>query len=202
MKDRDFEKFSRAMLPDFPGFVSKGPMFFKPPVRHALGTIYFDRSGDATWFRMLVIVIPLFVRTKLVYFNFGDEIFAGHWKPGDADQLAELGTRIKRKALPVLGQIDTYEGIVAAAVALRRSGNPIVLEAVACAHLLSGSVDRALRDFDRLIATLAEDRSAGPARDRICQLRELTLANPMMARAQLVRNEAETALALGIAEYR
>lgn len=205
MKGRDFEKLSRKLLPDFPGFVAKGRMFFRPPVHNALGTVFFDSSGyDATYFTVRVIVVPLFIQTDHIYFNFGKEIYSGggYWKSNDPGLLDNLRSRIRQEALPVLAHLDTYEGVADAALLLKASADPLVLRAVAFAYFLSGKTDQACRELDRLIAQLAGSRGAEQHHERICHFRDLILSNPEAFRSQLINEESATARALGLDKYR
>src|SRR5262245_45860012 len=180
-------------------------MFFKPPVRHALGAVFFDSSGyDATYFTVRVIVVPLFVQTDHVYFNVGKEIHSGsgYWKSTDPDLLDNLGRRIRQEALPLLASVDTYEGIADAALSLKKSGDPVVLRAIAIAHVMSGNTKLGLQELGVLISRLEGDSSASAYVQKLRRLRDLVVSDSEAAKRELLNDESESARALGLDKYR
>ena len=202
MTNKEFQRIGESLIRDIPGFAAKGPLLFVRPIEHALRGVCFDRSIDARRFFAQVFVLPLFVPTKHIGFNFGWRLGGGAWSwdADDPNLIDELGLALRREALPFLATVNTVSDIPPAAVSLRKSGDPHVRQAIAYSLARAGDIPAAVEALDALVRSL--NRESAWQRDmaeRAHGLAVQLLSDPAAAQRRMDAWEAETAqhLALG-----
>lgn len=204
MTKKEFEKLGRQLLPEMPGFMAKGDLVFAHPVGHTLRAICFERSIGARDFYAWVFILPLFVPEKVIALNFGWRLGGrSHFWNADAPGLiGELGSVIKREALPFLNKIKTPRDVAEAGISLKKTGDPIVQQAVAFAFARAGDSAKAVVALDQF---LEQVKKTGYWHDEIKRaeaLKATLLANPAEAQRQLEAWENETAKNLGLEKFR
>jgi hypothetical protein len=151
----------------------------------------------------MVFIVPLFLPTDAIYFNFGKEVQndRGVWDLDDPTLLAELTAVIKEQALPFLDQPSTLEG-VARTGAIHKRDDPIVQEAIARAYVLVGGTDRAIREFDRLESMILHDPQCESLLRETRKLKARIASDQRKAVEELLECENTTARALGVGKFR
>ena len=102
MKKTQIERYlKKRVLPSFSGFTVKGRMLYKKEADGLLHGYYFDQSAsDADAVYVQCFVLPLYVPTSVVSFNFGDRLAhpdTGHsgWRIGSDDESTPLLRRME-----------------------------------------------------------------------------------------------------------
>src|SRR5262249_25335575 len=154
MKTKEFTQIGRQLLDGLPGFVVNREMLFVSPIEHTLRAIFFNRAADPRAFHVQALLLPLCVPAEDVYFNVGFRVGGDShtWSAGDPRLIADLSTAIKREALPFLGSADTPKHAAETAAALGKSGDGIVLRAIAYWLALAGERQRAVRVLNDFVA--------------------------------------------------
>jgi hypothetical protein len=124
---REFVSLEKSLLPEFPGFVIKGPLMFIPPAESLLRGISFEGSSfDKTSFYVTVFIMPLCVPMRFLYFNFGSRVRlrggGDRWNAGMPNLVTELSHALKLQAVPFLSRVESLLHFVD--VAREFSGNP------------------------------------------------------------------------------
>jgi pentatricopeptide repeat protein len=158
VKTKEFTKLATGLLPDFPGFAVQGAMLVMCPMTDILRAIHFETSGfDKTAFYVHKFVLPLFVPTEHIYFNFGDRLrVPGGGKIWNVDDIANLSEVIRREALPFLRRAATPLQFVKLARS-RSMENPHTWRAVAFGLARAGRFKQAIRVIDRMLPPIDVD---------------------------------------------
>jgi hypothetical protein len=154
MKNKDFLKISKRLLPYFPGYVAKGPMLFSNPVDSLLRGIHFEGSTfDKESFYVWVFVMPTFVPTDVVSFNLGKRLRlkdgGDRWSVDASGWFDELSGVIKEIAIPFLEAMSSP---------------------VALARFISGLDSCSLYEHEVFAYSLAKIRQTERARNALMQL--------------------------------
>jgi hypothetical protein len=157
MKKTQIEKYlKKRVLPYFSGFTVKGRMIYKKVAGGLLQGFYFDQSAsDANSLYLQCFVLPLYVPTSVVSFNFGDRLAhpdTGNygWIIGsDGDEITPLIRRMEEANKEYFGRLknpcDFAERFSAAAP------NDIhTNEAVAYSWIICGDAKRAMEHLLRV----------------------------------------------------
>lgn len=125
MKVRELEKIGRQLLPELPGFAAKKKLLFIQPIGHTLRAICFARSIDPRGFHAHMFVQPLFMpEQQCVVFNFGWRLDRGRvWNADATNLIADLGSTIRREAVPFLSRIHSARDVAEVGLSLERSGD-------------------------------------------------------------------------------
>jgi hypothetical protein len=110
MKNKDFARLGKQLLPDLPGFAVKGPYTFIAPVGHSLRGLCFEsHSYEANLFYVWVFFLPVFIPRKYVSLNFGRRLQGPNgddrWNADAPTLIADLRAAVERQALPFLSAI-------------------------------------------------------------------------------------------------
>jgi hypothetical protein len=206
MKKRQIEKYlKKRVLPSFSGFTVKGRMLYKKGADGLLRGYYFDQSAsDADVLYVQCFVLPLYVPTSVVGFNFGDRLAhpdTGNsgWRIGsDDDECPPLLRRMEEANKDYLDRIknpcDFAERFSAAIP------NDIHTdEAVAYSWFLCGDTKRAIEHLLRVEQVevtapwIVEVKARGERIRHFLQDGELTAARNQLSDW---RAESESALKL------
>jgi hypothetical protein len=206
MKTKQFVAIQTKLLPELPGFAIKGNMLLMCPVEEILRGIYFEGSDfDQSSFYVNVFALPLCVPTKHLYFNFGNRLRiagADRWNATVPKELAELGTVIRRDAVPFLLRTESLLGFVEVAKS-SSSVNPHTPMAIAFSLARAGRTDEAAIVLDQLLPQLdlkvAWQREIA---DQVTALRAKLAANPSEALQQLEAWKAQSVRNLGLEIFR
>jgi hypothetical protein len=206
MKTKQFVAIQKMLLPELPGFAIKGSMMLMCPVKAILRGIYFEGSDfDKTSFYVNVFALPLCVPTKHLYFNFGNRLRlagADRWNANDPNEIAELGTAIRRDAAPFLLRTESLLAFVEVAKSFS-SVNPHTPMAIAFTLARAGRVDEAVIGLDQLLPRLDLKLAwQSEIADQVKTLRTKLVANPSEAQQQLEAWEAESVRNLGLEALR
>ena len=205
MTKKEFEAIGKRLLPELPGFASKGQLLFVQPIGHTLRGVFFDRSIDPRTFYAQVLLEPLFVPSDVIGFNVGWRLGGGchDWKADDPNLIADLGIALKQQALPFLLDIQSPRDVAHAAISLKKSQDPYVQQAIAYALARAGDVDQAVTALDQLSSLHATHiQWQRTMVDRALALRSTLLLDPGEAQRQLEAWEAESMENLGLEEFR
>ncbi len=205
MKNSEIAAIQRGLLPDLPGFAQKGQMLFVSPVGHTLRGIFFDRATNPRGFYVQILIQPLCVPEEHIIFNLGWRLRHGRtdlWNADDPQLIPELSLALSREALPFLSSIESPRDTATAAVSLRKSGDPIVQQAIAYAFARAGDVPEAVKALGRLREQLEETQQYRASHEDLRRAEALELelvSDPSEARRRLESWEAETAKKLAVA---
>jgi|SRR5262249_3931337 len=201
MTKREFERIGKALLPELPDFGVAGQLLFAQPIGETLRGIYFARSIGPRDFYAHLVVLPLFVPTTVVGFNFGWRVGGGShfWNADDPNLIAELAAALKREALPFLSRIQSPRDVADAAMSLHKSADWYVQQAIAYALARAGDVSQAVVALDELVrmldVTVPWQREMS---ERAMALKSQLLDDPCRAQQQLDAWEAESIRNLGL----
>ena len=137
MKKKQFESICRKILPNLPGFVSKGWLLYAHPTSHILRGFCCDGSGfNPSLFVVWVFALPLYVPTQYVSFNFGSRLKNEKgcdkwWDVQEPDLANKLRNHIQQQGLPFLDGVRQPSEMVAFAERFPGKANPHSMEAVA-----------------------------------------------------------------------
>jgi len=205
MKKKQFESICRTILPDLSGFACKGWLLYAHPVSHILQGFCCDDSGfDPTRFAVWAFVLPLYIPTQHLYFNFGhrlrDESGCEKWWNIQEPNLAgNLLDSIQREGPPFLDQVQRPSQMVTLVERLTGNTNPHSLEAIAYSLAMADEYSASQEALERLMKTL--DRNIpwhSEMFDRAAELAQQLLGDPQRAKQQLFEWEQTTVKNLGI----
>lgn len=205
MKKKQFEALCKKLLPDLPGFACKGWLLYAHPVSHILRGFCCDDSGfDPTSFAVSVFVLPLYVPTQHVYFNYGHRLrdergCANWWNIQEPDSASKLLSSIQREGLPFLDGVRQPSQMVALVERLPGNTNPHSLEAIAYSLAMANEYVAAQSALDRLVKAL--DVKIGwqaEMMERAKQLGEKLNIDPQGVKQLLTEWEQATVKNLGL----
>jgi hypothetical protein len=211
MKNREFEIIGKNLLPHLPGFVVRGPMVFMHPIGDMLKGLYFDSSShNRKGFYVEVFVLPLFVPTDMVYFNYGKRLSGAgaQWNARDPNLMNELVKSIQKDAIPFFDNVSTIQGVVeyVRPMAVPNAiGNVNLHSHEALAYTLIKANN--IKDAFTVLNQIQETSSKSPAeweleiKVRARLLQEKLLQSPEAAFEQLETWKAETIRKLGLEKY-
>jgi len=207
MTNKEFVALAQKILPCLPKYVIKSQLVFRPPVRHLLRSLCFDRSSDKRFFYVWTFVLPLFVPTEDVYFNFGFRLRNGAgWDRWDADEsnlLQELETAIVDQAVPFFAQFEALRDLVKYLTPGETDETVYRTETIAYALALNRKTAESIATLDRLLSNL--DRTSDWQEEmakRAELLKADLLDDPAKAQRRLAAWEAETIKNLKLEEFR
>src|SRR5438552_2166316 len=111
MTNKEFQALFSLILPELPGFRSKGHLLYAYPMGDILRGLCGNPSGfDKDAFRVHVIAIPLFVPTDHIHFGFGFELkddrgCEAWWDKNDRNAPADVLSRIKTQAVSYISRV-------------------------------------------------------------------------------------------------
>jgi hypothetical protein len=205
MKKKQFESVCKTFLPDLPGFTCKGWLLYAKPMSHILRGFCCDGSSfDPSIFTVTVFVLPLYVPTAHLHFNYGhrlrDERGCDKWwnieEPALASKL--LGS-IQREGLPFLDGARDPSQLAALVDRLPGNTNPHSLEAIAYSLAITDDHAGARSALNRLLNTL--DVKIGwqaEMMERAKQLADKLNTDPQAAKQILTEWEQATVKNLGL----
>jgi hypothetical protein len=194
MRNKDFAAIGRQLCKFLPDFRVRSYLMFLPPVRVALKALCFESSShEKADFYVWHFILPLFVPTDHVYFNFGSRLRVAEggdrWSSEAVDLVADLELAVRTQALPIFNEVQSPERL-AYYLTKRAGGSPIGLEAAAYAYLYAGSV----AGWSSALAKLrAASQSKRPSDRQILQRTEIVenAAERGLGYAQLLLTEWE-----------
>jgi hypothetical protein len=211
MKSKEVARLLRHPSLQMEGFVLKGRLFFKPPLKDLLCGFYFDSSAfSRSAFYVNALVMPLCVPTNHLHFTFGHRVrrAAGGdgWNAEMPDLAGALGIAMKSAVATFLPRVASLSGFVDYAGG--RSSTLRNLEGIGYALARQGGVTRAIEVFDRLLshADLSQADMVipwhGELTERVGNLKRMLIENPEIAFAELAASEIETVRNLRLDEFR
>ena len=153
MKTKDKVQLAKQLLPIMPNFTIKGSMMFIQPMGHILRGVYFENSAFDTSIYVWVFLMPLFVPTPHIYFNFGYRIPRPNktsWHPDSADFLDDLKKALT-KNLPFLNNINALDDFIRSLKSHNSLQNLHVQEALAYTLALKGDTTKSITTLSTLI---------------------------------------------------
>ena len=205
MKNKDFAALAQRLLPEFPGFVVKAKLMFIAPVTHTLRGLCFERTDDPRRFYVWAFFMPLFIPEKYINFNFGIRVggWSHSWNADAPDLVHELGSALKREALPFLSPIESLHDVAQAAASKRVAQNPHYQRVFAYTLARAGDTGKAISALDELIRSI--DLQVSWQREMAHEaeaLKSMLLTNPDDGQRQLEAWEAESVRNLGLEKFR
>jgi hypothetical protein len=199
MKQREFAKIAKQLLPNLPGFAVNKNLIFMLPVGDILRGVFFFASVDANRFYLDEFFLPLFVPTDSVHGTYGKRIGnALNWRADNPNLLEDMHKVIRNEAIPFLLNVSTLDGVLNYLKERIESGRPRVnshlLEALAYTFIKCGDYSFALEALaeqkQRLEGNAIPWVAAQYARTKLIE--EKLLQNPEVALQQLEVWKAET----------
>jgi hypothetical protein len=201
VKQKEFIKIGRQLLPHLSGFVVNKDVVFQSPVDDFLRGLCFQGSSDANSFYLWVFIIPLFVLHDSLGFSHGKRLRnQGNegWYADDPNLIANLADAIQREAIPFLNNASTLEKFAnylkADIDSARPRVNSYVLETLTYSLIKNGDYFSAPKLFAEVKQRL--EKSTVPwdveHRTRTELIEEKLLQNPEAALQQLEIWKAET----------
>jgi hypothetical protein len=206
VRKMELEKIGQQLLPGLPGFNVVGGTLFMSPIGHTLRGIGYGGSGGKE-ISAHVFIQPLFVPSEFCSVNIGWELGVGNGRPWNIRSpnfLEGFGAVLQREALPFLLPIKSPLDVARAALSLKKSGDPVVRQAIFFAYCRAGDVEAARNALDQFINPLLDppneywDKEIEQARALMNQLE----TSPADAQRQLDAWEAESARNLKLEKYR
>lgn len=205
MKKKQFESIGKQLLPQLPGFVSKGWLLYHEPVGHVLRGFCCDESGfDKAQFTVWAFCLPLYIPTTHVYFRFGARLKDDRgcdiwWNANDPELASNLFACIESQGLPFLSGIDNPRSLIEFSERDPNIQEPGKSETIAYSAIIVGDYELARSAFGRL--TDAVDVNIPwqvEILDRAKQLREALDTGANQAKRLLEQWEQFSANSLGI----
>ncbi len=206
MTNKEFAAITRALQPCLQDFVVKVPLVFIPPARPILRGLCFDRSDDKRYFYLEAFVLPLFVPTEDIYFNFGDRVRnrvgSGRWNADEPNLLQELETAVVDQALPYLREFEAPRDLVKLSEFGEAEETLHETEAIAYALAFDRKAAASIATLDRLLSKLDRTSHWQEAMAKRAELlRADLLDDPAKAQRRLAAWEAETIRNLKLEEF-
>jgi len=207
MTRAEFVSLEKKLLPALSGFAIKGSLIFVPPVRTLLRGISFEGSSfDKASFYVNFFVMPLFVPTEHLYFNFGNRVRhrkgGDRWSREDPGLVEELGDALKQQALPFFSRATDLVSFAELAASFS-SRNPHTPNAIGFALARAGRGNQAIDVLDQVLTHL--DLSVAwqhTIADLSRRLKTMLIEDPEKAQGQLETWENETVRNLGLEKFR
>jgi hypothetical protein len=207
MTTKEFESLERRLLPNFPGFAIHRRLMLISPPTDILRGVCFDPSGfDKQSFYITAFVLPLFVPTKHLHFNFGKRVRhvggIDGWNANEPNLIAELTAALQLHAMAFLSSAASPLEFVELAKTFS-SGNPHTPEAIAFSLARAGETDQATQVIDQLLNRL--DLTVSWQLDianNAKALRTKLATDPAEAQRQLEVWKLASLRNLGLEEYR
>lgn len=205
MKKKQFESICRNVLPNLPGFACKGWLLYARPTTHILWGFCCDSSSfDPSIFTVTVFVLPLYVPTAHLYFNYGHRLRDNRgcekwWNIEEPDLALKLLDCIQREGLPFLERVQEPSQLISLVERLPGNTNPHSLEAIAYSLAITDDYACAQVALDRLLKVL--DVNIGwqaEMMERATQFAEVLTVDPQAAKGLLVELEQTTVKNLGL----
>jgi len=208
MTTRELSAIAKRLMQTLPESAVSGPVIFKiRPGGILMGLHLGSSSRDGRIFRLNAFVLPLFVPTETIHFNYGKRIGSatGQWSADDPNLIEHLTESIRREAIPFLNTVSTLQGVaefIRPMVVPNVNGyvNPHSQEALAYTLVQLNDVDGAMSILSQIQKSLS--KSAVPwelaIRTRAQVIEEKLLPKPEAALAQLEAWKVETMSKLGL----
>jgi hypothetical protein len=217
MKATELERLTRQyLIPRLPGYLAKGPLVYHGSTEHLLRGFYFERSshGDRGFF-VWVFVQPLYIPSDHLAFSFGDRLphlaegadrFWQIREGGEAEVMDDILRLAEDAGLAFLNRFPTVESLPDGLVrSFPGSLGSRALEAIAYAHVLSDSPEKAMTALRRLKDQVSEASQKLPKRvwlheigERAQKVEDALGRSSEAAKAVLNEWSEETRKALGI----
>jgi hypothetical protein len=211
MKTKEFTRIGKQLLPHLSGFVIEKDLIFKSPIGDFLYAINFHGSDrNKTRFYTYVFVLPLYVPTEVIHFNYGERLMnaKSQWDADDPYLIESLIETIQKEAIPFFNKISMLQGVVEyiqPMVIPNSMGyiNPHSQEALAYTLLKKNDIDDALNVLNQIQETLSASTLSWELKikDRALLLRDKLMESPETALQQLETWKTETIRNLGLEKY-
>jgi len=203
MKNSDFVRIGKQLLPRMPGYDVKGPMIFRRPIDHVLQGLCFEGSSfDNKSFYVWAFILPLFIPVKYLNFNFGRRLRHGggdRWSVDLPNLLEILEAGVKTEASVILEDITSLDAFVSKLELLCNKENLHFLQAIGYSLALDGQTSSAIHILGKLEGEL---ESTIPwqkeMKDRSKHLKDLLVNDPPKAELQLNQWEYDSMVNLKI----
>jgi hypothetical protein len=212
MTAKELSAIGKKLTHSLPDFAVSGPVIFKiEPEGILLGLHFGSSSRDGRILRLNAFLLPLFVPTETIHFNYGKRIGSGtgQWNGDDPNLIDGLTESIRIEAIPFFKTVSTLQGVVEfirPMVVPNANGyvNPHSQEALAYTLVKLNDVDGAMAMLNQIQKSLS--KSAVPweldIRTRTQLIEEKLLPKPEAALAQLEAWKAETIGKLRLEKHR
>jgi hypothetical protein len=156
MKASERGKLLRNVVGSNSKFKAKGSLAELVPTQHFLRAIYLDRSSDPSAFYIEVFILPLFVPTEHLYFNFGfrllDSKGLDSWYCGKPNLVNEMQEMITATALPFLEKVKSPADFVKMELDNTGSRNLNNREALAYSYIVDRKMAHAIHEIDCILS--------------------------------------------------
>lgn len=154
MKTHQIKSLYQSLRSDLPGFEIKGRLLFQSPYAEILkGFCVDDSSHSPTHFYVWAFVLPLYVPTTTLYFNFGQRLGDGagrRWNCEEVGLIPALSAEMQSAKANFLDHITTPQTLADYLRQFCNTPTPNHLEALAYSYLLAGDHAAADVTFNRL----------------------------------------------------
>jgi hypothetical protein len=157
MKQREFKKIAKELLPHFPRFVTDRKLIFMSPIEDLLCGVSFGSSVDPGIFYVSKFFLPLYVPNEGIHETFGERLRINGdsgWRDDDPNLMQNLIQIIHLDAMPFLNNVSTLNGATSylntRVEITRPRTNSHTLEALAYTLIKTGDYSSALKSIAEL----------------------------------------------------